>query len=219
MFKKLKELPLISEPKQLTKLSEKEATELQQVLRLLGYKSVVADGVVGYQTTFAFVDWKLKHSLNEPELIGSGSVKLLIKDLQTFDLGRTIDWEDFDSKVSMYFTVREVANDSKDRIPRTDKVKTNVLTLAKELDKIREAWGKPIIVTSWYRPAAVNKSVGGAKNSQHLYGAAVDIKTTSDIYEFQEWLDERWGNRALGYGAKKGFVHLDLRPFRYRWNY
>lgn len=35
-------------------------------------------------------------------------------------------------------------------------------------------WGKKSI-PSFYRSMALNKAIGGAKNSQHLYGQAVDI--------------------------------------------
>lgn len=45
------------------------------------------------------------------------------------------------------------------------------------LQPIRNEYGKPIIVTSGYRSEAVNKAVGGVKNSQHLKGQAADIKT------------------------------------------
>lgn len=43
--------------------------------------------------------------------------------------------------------------------------------------KLAEKYGKtlPIIVSSGYRSAALNKEVGGAPNSQHLTGEAVDI--------------------------------------------
>ena len=43
------------------------------------------------------------------------------------------------------------------------------------LNPIREAYGKPIIVTSGYRCEALNKKVGGKPTSQHLRGEAVDI--------------------------------------------
>lgn len=45
------------------------------------------------------------------------------------------------------------------------------------LDPVREMWGQPLYVTSGYRCAKLNKLVGGAKNSQHLYGEAADIVT------------------------------------------
>jgi hypothetical protein len=48
------------------------------------------------------------------------------------------------------------------------------------LDPLREAWGAPIIVTSGYRCARLNKAVGGASSSQHTKGEAADIRTLSD---------------------------------------
>ena len=47
------------------------------------------------------------------------------------------------------------------------------------LQPIRDEWKQPIIVTSGYRCPLLNKRVGGAKNSDHMYGAAADIKTNS----------------------------------------
>lgn len=134
---------------------------------------------------------------------------------------RDVNWSDFNSQVSKYFTLREVTNGDRRRLPSCDEVKNNIFTLAQELDKVRSAWRSPIIVTSWYRPPAINKAVGGASSSQHLYGKAVDIKPLQgDIHKFQEWLDcKAWKDKALGYGAKKGFVHCDLRSGNYRWNY
>lgn len=134
-----------------------------------------------------------------------------------------LDWYDMSSKVSKYFTVGEVTNNETRRIPRSADVCNNILTLAKELDKIREAWGSPIIVTSWYRPYSVNKSVGGSRYSQHLTGRAVDIYPANGKgLEFEKWLDNvAWKDKALGYGQKAGrnFTHLDLRQGRIRWNY
>ena len=43
------------------------------------------------------------------------------------------------------------------------------------LDPIREAWGKPIIVSSGYRCKQLNAMVGGAKHSHHILGCAADI--------------------------------------------
>lgn len=43
------------------------------------------------------------------------------------------------------------------------------------LNPIREAWGKPIIVTSGYRCNELNKKVGGVSNSAHTIGYGVDL--------------------------------------------
>jgi len=84
---------------------------------------------------------------------------------------------------------------------------------------------KPVIITSGYRPAAINHSVGGASGSEHLYNApgvgAVDWYIQGvDIYKVQEWCDKEWPY-SLGYGAPKGFVHLGIRKGgpRVRWDY
>lgn len=47
------------------------------------------------------------------------------------------------------------------------------------LQPIRNAWGKPIKVTSGYRSVKLNASVGGVKNSQHVLGQAADIQATA----------------------------------------
>lgn len=46
------------------------------------------------------------------------------------------------------------------------------------LDPLREAYGKPIVVTSGYRCPALNKAVGGSKTSDHMIGRAADIHGT-----------------------------------------
>jgi len=134
-----------------------------------------------------------------------------------------INWNDNKSKISRFFTVGEVTQNDKRRIPLVGSVQEKrIITLAIQLDLIRLKWGKPILVSSWYRPFAVNKEVGGAVNSQHLMGSAVDVYPSSGSgIVFENFLDKEWGNRALGYGqlAGRGFTHLDLRSGRLRWNY
>ena len=49
-------------------------------------------------------------------------------------------------------------------------------SLAALLQKIRDHFGRPVVITSGYRTAAHNRSVGGASYSQHLYGRAADIR-------------------------------------------
>ena len=47
------------------------------------------------------------------------------------------------------------------------------------LDPLRNAYGKPIIVTSGYRSPALNAAVRGSKTSHHMKGQAADITTGS----------------------------------------
>lgn len=48
------------------------------------------------------------------------------------------------------------------------------------LDPLREAYGKPIVVTSGFRCPRLNRAVGGVAKSQHMKGEAADIRTLSD---------------------------------------
>jgi Peptidase M15 len=124
-----------------------------------------------------------------------------------------IDWSNPDCFVSKYFRVVEVTKgDPKRAVKPGSEVAAKVVALAAELDKIREALGHPIGVTSWNRPFQVNEDVGGSRYSQHLCGGAADIYPLSgmSIGDFQRWLDENWFG-ALGYGAAKGFVHVYMR--------
>lgn len=98
--------------------------------------------------------------------------------------------------------------------------------LAQFLEKVRTKFNnKPIRITSGYRPADINKKVGGASGSEHLYNAAgvgaVDfLVENADIKAVQDWCDANWPY-SLGYGAAKGFVHLGIRQNRpkLRWDY
>ena len=47
------------------------------------------------------------------------------------------------------------------------------------LQPLRNKYGKPIVITSGYRCAALNKLVGGVANSYHLQGNAADIRVHS----------------------------------------
>lgn len=85
-----------------------------------------------------------------------------------------------------YFTIQELTKSATasrrgiNNIP-DEIVKMNLTLLVENiLDPLREAWGAPIIVTSGYRCGRLNKAVGGAAKSQHMYGQAADIRTVSD---------------------------------------
>lgn len=160
--------------------------------------------------------------------VSNGAATEAIK--KTFDPTQ-IDWQDFDCRISEYFTVGEVTKGDSKRIPiKGSDEERNILVLAKELDKLRKAFGHPIGVSSWYRPRAINKAVGGARYSRHINGDAADIYPMAggmSLDAFQDWCNEHWFG-ALGFGATKGFVHLDMRNGKgfntggvkdARWNY
>jgi len=81
-----------------------------------------------------------------------------------------------------YFSINELtssATASRKGIDNTPSaaVKANLTALvANILDPLREAYGKPITVSSGYRCARLNRAVGGAARSQHLTGQAADLQ-------------------------------------------
>ena len=52
----------------------------------------------------------------------------------------------------------------------------NLQRLAATLEQVREILGKlPILISSGYRSATLNRAIGGAPNSAHMDGLAVDF--------------------------------------------
>lgn len=88
-----------------------------------------------------------------------------------------------------YFTIKELtksdtAKRSKINNTPTKQEEENLVALIENvLDPLREAYGKPIIVTSGYRCERLNKLVKGSKTSQHRFGQAADIRTVQDTME------------------------------------
>ena len=88
-----------------------------------------------------------------------------------------------------FFTIKELTKSNEAKRNKINNVPTkqeeqNLIALVENiLDPLREAYGKPIIVTSGYRCERLNKLVKGSKNSQHRYGQAADIRTVEDTKE------------------------------------
>ena len=61
--------------------------------------------------------------------------------------------------------------------PLNPEQQKNLDILLVKMNKVRDAYGKPMSVSSGYRPAAINAGVSGAaKNSSHTLCMACDIK-------------------------------------------
>jgi hypothetical protein len=102
------------------------------------------------------------------------------------------------------------------RVPTSAEYVANAIQVAKTWGPVREKFGSPIKITSGYRPPAVNSSVGGARNSQHLYFRAIDmIPINGDFKKLWEVLKSSnfsgLGD-AVFMGKNKGFFHADVRP-------
>lgn len=126
-----------------------------------------------------------------------------------------------------FFMLQEFACRCKNRHCEGKVNRVNPL-LIQALNRVREEFGEPIVVTSGYRCSSHNKAVGGASNSQHLTGRAADIsplnKTPEKVKRLLELCYAEKGFTAVGDGSVSLFVHVDVRPVRpntpqKRWNY
>jgi uncharacterized protein YcbK (DUF882 family) len=103
----------------------------------------------------------------------------------------------------------------------TDSVKANIITLAKNLQVLRDEVKRPITISSGYRSPEHNASVGGAKNSRHLVGDAADIKvdgmTPREVADVIERLIKDGRMLQGGLGVYRTWVHFDCRGTKARW--
>lgn len=74
-----------------------------------------------------------------------------------------------------------------DNTPSAEIVARLTALVDNTLDPLRKAYGKPIRVNSGYRCPALNKAVGGASNSGHMYGFAADIDAGSKTQNQRLW--------------------------------
>jgi uncharacterized protein YcbK (DUF882 family) len=105
------------------------------------------------------------------------------------------------------------------RRPANANVIYGILRIATAMEDIRKRYGVPITVNSWYRDPATNNAVGGASQSRHLLGDALDFVVPGrhpfDVYAD---LDGWWGSRG-GLASSNTFTHIDARGYRSRWSY
>ena len=86
-----------------------------------------------------------------------------------------------------------------DNTPNEDIIKRMKLVAEKCFEPMREWYGKPLKVSSFYRCPALNKAVKGSKTSQHVKGEAIDIDTGS-----------RAENKKLLLWAKENLIYDQL---------
>ena len=88
-----------------------------------------------------------------------------------------------------------------------------------KMDKIRKMAGVPISITSWYRPPAVNRAVGGSSRSEHLTGGGVDAYPNGiDLVDFTIQIAKDAELNQGGLAVGRGFFHIDMGHKR-RWAY
>jgi zinc D-Ala-D-Ala carboxypeptidase len=86
---------------------------------------------------------------------------------------------------------------------------------------IREHFGKPILISSGYRSAELNKAIGGSLSSQHSSGEAIDIDmdgtdiTNKQIFDYiKENLNFDQMIWEFGTDANPDWVHVSFAANR-----
>ena len=120
-----------------------------------------------------------------------------------------------DVKLSQHFKLGEFLNLGKypENIPTAPHISNMTYGCRNLLEPARQAIGCPIIINSGFRCEAVNRRVGGVRNSQHLVGQAADIRPLNP-QQFQSLVDflKSWEytDQLL---TGPGWLHVSWSPF------
>ena len=87
------------------------------------------------------------------------------------------------------------------------------LVAEKCFEPLREWYGKPIKINSFYRSKALNTAVGGSSRSQHISGEAIDIDAGSrdENKKLFDWLKENIEFDQVINEYDYSWVHISYR--------
>lgn len=117
-------------------------------------------------------------------------------------------WWGDDGRLSANFTIDEFRSRDGSEEVKVDR------RLIEKLQQLRDYLGVPITINSGYRSPSHNAAVGGAKNSQHMYGTAADISAPVDYQTLLAAARLFFGDGGIGTYEGDGFVHVDTGPQR-----
>ena len=117
------------------------------------------------------------------------------------------------TKVSENFTVAEFASKDGSRVVIINP------KLPEYLQKARDHFGKPMIITSGYRTTAHNIKQGGVSNSNHVFGNAADVYINGvPVLDLYNYFCDIAGN-SCEIGIYNNFVHFAVQTKKSRFDY
>ena len=100
-----------------------------------------------------------------------------------------------------------------DNTPSSDTLVRMKYVAENVFEPLREWYGKPININSFYRSEELNYAIRGAKNSQHKKGEAIDISagSSTENKKLFDWIAENLEYDQLinEYGYK--WIHVSLK--------
>ena len=125
--------------------------------------------------------------------------------------------------LSPHFTLEEFTRSATaerlgiDNTPSREDLANMRALCADVLEPAREAFGKPILITSGFRCERLNATVGGVNSSYHTFGLAADLHT-QDPNDLRPLFDilrkQRNFDKLLYERNKQGtqWIHVQYRP-------
>jgi hypothetical protein len=102
--------------------------------------------------------------------------------------------------------------------PLTSELETNLAKLLKAVNKLRALYGRPVWVSSGYRPGYYNTKVGGAPGSSHEICEAVDFHDRDNA--LKNWITEdiliECGLYQEAPESTLTWLHVQIRPTQNR---
>jgi hypothetical protein len=126
------------------------------------------------------------------------------------------------TKISEHITYEEATQSNTairkgiDNTPNEDQLKCMREVAEKCFEPMREFWGKPLTVNSFFRSSKLNYAIGGQPTSQHMLGEAIDIGTgsLSGNKKLIEWAKENliFDQLIWEFGTNEGpaWVHVSF---------
>jgi hypothetical protein len=220
----------------------KEVQQILQVCKsgkhLHGYYQGAIDGKIGNQTRAAFAAFKADHWLEFPDELGRSTVATLLEvgrgvhpiseqaanfnqkplpeagqktgakmALPTGEIVYSNQW----IVPGCYLTWGEFTANCTRKLEHKYLV-ANAIAYAKVFGWVRDKYGSAIMLTSGYRPPAINRAVGGARQSMHLQALAGDKRPLDGNLPRLLEVMKASAFTGIGLGGCKGFQHGDLRP-------
>lgn len=162
---------------------------------------IAVDGQFGPATKAAVKRFQSAYGLASDGIAGANTHKALNALEQSDGSTKHFNFSEFHSKDGAKFTGGKVNSGT---------VKENVRRLMYKLEAVRKKAGdRAITINSGFRSISHNSNVGGASNSQHMYGIAADIVISG-----------RSVSQTIGYAQTSGFsgiiryntfTHVDSR--------